>query len=213
MMVIGNESNKERLEKIIIQEIVPKLEILAGPLPDECIEYLISNCKLKQVSKDQYVENNGSYEDGHLIFLFSGIAQSFYYDRETDKTFITRLWKKDDVIFDATSFTNNEDRKESIQMLEEGEFISIVYYHLKSILNRFPQLIALFSYLQIEREKYSRFYQHLLKSTVEERVNLFLQYNPTLIHRINKDVIALYLGMSRGRFSMTYSSYKQNKEN
>lgn len=212
MTVFGNESNKVRLEKIIRQEIAPKLAVLADPLTEECIEYITLNSRLKQVTKDQYIEDNGSFEDGHLNYLYSGIAQSFYYDYETDKTFITRLWKKDEVMFDANSFINKEDRHENIQMLEDGELISIDYYHLKAILNKFPQLLGLFSYLQIERERYNRFYQHLLKSTVEERVNLFLQHNPTLINRINKDAIALHLGMSRGRFSMAYSLYKQSKD-
>ncbi|TCC99559.1 Crp/Fnr family transcriptional regulator [Pedobacter hiemivivus] len=201
MMTTSNVSNKERLREIIRQEIVPGLEALTGSLTEECIEHITSHSRLKQVTKNQFIQSSGSYEDGHLSYLYRGIAHSFYYHQETNKTFVTRLWKKDEIIFDTNSFVKSEDRLESIQMLEDGELIAINYYHLKSLLNKFPELFALFPYLQIDREKHSKYYQHLLKLTAEERVSLFIQHNPTLISRINKDAIALYLGMSRCRFS------------
>lgn len=213
MKVLGNESNRARLELILSKEIIPKMELLVGPLTQECIDYIISNSRLKQVSKDQYIEESGSFEDGHLHYLYNGIAHSFYYHDQTDKVFVTRLWKKDDILFDVNSFVNRQDRKEDIQMLEDGELISIRYYHLKSILNTSPQLLALATHLQIEREIYNKFYQHLLKSTVEERLVLFLKHNPTIINRINKDFIAQHLNVSRSRLSTAYALYKQNRDN
>ncbi|MBB2148480.1 Crp/Fnr family transcriptional regulator [Pedobacter gandavensis] len=212
MKVFGNESNKTRLETIMYKEIIPKVELLVGPLTPECIRYIISSCRLKQVSKDQYIEESGAYEDGHLHFLYSGIAHSFYYHDESDRTFVTRLWKKDDILFDVNSFVNCEDRKEDIQMLEDGELISIGHYHLKNLLNNSPKLLSLSTYLQIERETYNKFYQHLLKSSVEERLNLFLKHNPTIINRINKDCIAQHLNVSRSRLSTAYAQYKLNRE-
>lgn len=74
MMAFGNESNKERLEEIIRQEIVPKLKILRESLTEECIEYIILNSRLKRVTKDQYIQEPGTYEDGRLNFLYSGVA-------------------------------------------------------------------------------------------------------------------------------------------
>ncbi|SDL16054.1 cAMP-binding domain of CRP or a regulatory subunit of cAMP-dependent protein kinases [Pedobacter sp. ok626] len=205
---MGNDSNRERLKEIIRQEIVPELEALTGSLTEECIEYITLHSRFKQVTKNQYIQSYGSYEDGHLNYLYRGIAHSFYYDHETDKTFVTRLWKKDEIIFDVNSFVKSEDRLESIRMLEDGELIAINYYHLKALLSKFPELYALFPYLHIDREKHNNYYQHLLKLTAEERVSLFLQHNPTLINRINKDAIALYLGISRCRFSTALHKQK-----
>lgn len=210
-MAFGNESSKERLKRIIEQDLAPKLETLAGPLTKECIEYITQNCRLKQVAKNQHIEESGPHEDGHLIYLCSGTAHSFYYDYEIDKTFSTRIWKKGSVMFNADSFVNNKHRIDNIQMLEDGELLSFDYYHLKALLQKFPDLYALFAYLQIERERYNQFYQHLLKQTVEERVNLFLKHYPALANRINQDAIALYLGISRSRFSTAYTQYKQNE--
>ncbi|WP_316820095.1 hypothetical protein [Pedobacter gandavensis] len=213
MKVFGNESNRIRLDMILRKEIIPKMELLIGPLTQECIAYIVANSKLKHISKDQYIEESGSYEDGHLHYLYSGIAHSFYYDQETDRNFVTRLWKKDDILFDVNSFVNYDDRKEEIQMLEDGEILSIGHYHLKSLLKYSPQLIALSTHLQIERETYNKFYQHLLKSTVEERLVLFLKHHPTIINRINKDFIAQHLNVSRSRLSTAYALYKQNRDN
>lgn len=188
------------------------MELLVGPLTRECIEFIMSSSRLKQIKKDQYIEESGPFEDGHLHYLYSGIAHSFYYHDESDKTFVTRLWKKDDILFDVNSFVNYEDRKEDIQMLEDGELISIGHYHLKSLLNNSPQLLTLSTHLQIERETYNKFYQHLLKSNVEERLSLFLKHNPTIINRINKDFIAQHLNVSRSRLSTAYAQYKLNRD-
>lgn len=211
MKVLGSELNKTRLRLIMSKEIIPKMELLVGPLTQECIEYIILNSRIKQVNKDQYLEESGTYEAGHLHYLYSGIAHSFYYDDETDKNFVTRLWKKDDILFDVRSFVNCEDRLENIQMLEDGEVISIGHFPLKNLLNNTPQLLTLSTHLQIERETYNKFYQHLLKSSVEERLILFLKHNPTIINRINKDCIAQHLNVSRSRLSTAYAIYKQNR--
>ncbi|MCX2449937.1 hypothetical protein OQX61_01520 [Pedobacter sp. PLR] len=212
MKARGNESNRARLKLIMNKEIIPKMELLVGPLTRECIEFIMSSSRLKQIKKDQYIEESGPFEDGHLHYLYSGIAHSFYYHDESDKTFVTRLWKKDDILFDVNSFVNYEDRKEDIQMLEDGELISIGHYHLKSLLNNSPQLLTLSTHLQIERETYNKFYQHLLKSNVEERLSLFLKHNPTIINRINKDFIAQHLNVSRSRLSTAYAQYKLNRD-
>lgn len=212
MKVLGNESNKVRLEHIMSKEIIPKMELLVGPLTQECKAYIISNSRIKQVNKDQYLEESGTYEAGHLHYIYSGIVQSFYYHEESDKTFVTRLWKKDDILFDVNSFVNRMDRLDNIQMLEDGEVISIGHYALKNLLNNSPQLLSLSTHLQIERETYNKFYQQLLKSSVEERLHLFLKHNPTIINRINKDLIAQHLNVSRSRLSTAYALYKQNRE-
>ncbi|WP_316748953.1 hypothetical protein [Pedobacter gandavensis] len=211
MKVLGNESNKARLKLIMIQEIIPKIELLVGPLTQECIDFIISSSRLKQIKKEQYIEESGPYEGGYLHYLYSGIAHSFYYHEKTNKTFVTRLWKKDDIMFDVNSFVNCVDRKEEIQMLEDGEIISIGHFHLKSLLNNSPQLLTLSTYLQIERDAYSKFYQHMLKSNVEERLSLFLKHNPTIINRINNDFIAQHLNVSRSRLSTAYTQYKLNR--
>lgn len=212
MKPFENESNKERLERIIRSEILPKLESLVGAQLSEFVDLFIQTSKLRNVAKDQYLEDSRSFEDGKLFYICSGIARTFYYDDAGDKPIVSRIWKKHDVIFDVNSFQNEEERKESVQMLEEGELLTVDYSSLKNLLNVVPSIVSFLLCLQAEREKYAMFYQRLLKLSVEERVRLYLNDNPTLSNRINKDCIALHLGISRSKFSSAYALYKQNKD-
>lgn len=205
-------SKKLRIDDIIRNEIVPKMELIVGTIAPQCIELLITNSKLRPVIKDQFIEMGGSFEDGSLYYLYSGIARTCYYGREVDKPIISRIWKKHEVMFDVSSFVNREHRTEAIQMLEDGEVLSISYPILKSLVDTFPKMLSLLLFLQAENEKHNKFYQHLLKQTVEERVRLYLDNNPTISSRINKDCIALHLGISRSKFSSAYTQYKQYKD-
>jgi|GEM_PF-1995103 len=211
MIPFENESNKDRLERIIKNDILPKLESIVGAQLSQFVDLLLQNSKLKSFAKDQYLEESRSFEDGKLFYICSGIARTFYYDADSEKPIISRIWKKHDVIFDVSSFRNEADRTETAQMLEEGELLTIDYYNLKNLLNVFPQMISFLLCLQAEREKYALFYQRLLKLSVEDRVRRYLNNNPTLTNRINKDCIATHLGVSRSKFSSAYALYKQGK--
>lgn len=206
------QSTKLRIDDIIRNEIVPKLEEVVGPITRDCIELLISNSKMRPIVKDQFIEVGGTFEDGSLYYLYSGIARSCYYGPDVEKPIISRIWKKHEVMFDVNSFLKSEKRTEAIQMLEDGEILSISYSSLKCLLDTFPKMLSLLLFLQAENEKYNKFYQHLLKLTVEERVRLYLNHNPTISSRVNKDCIALHLGISRSKFSSAYTLYKQYKD-
>lgn len=206
------QSKTLRVDDLIKNEIIPKLEAIIGPISKDCIAQLISNSRLKPAIKDQFLEVGGTYEDGSLFYLYSGIARSCYYGPNVEKPIISRIWKKHEVMFDVNSFLNGENRTEAIQMLEDGEIVSISYSSLKCLFDTYPKMLSLLLYLQAENEKYNKFYQHLLKLSVEERVKLYLNHNPTICSRINKDCIALHLGISRSKFSSAYTQYKQFKE-
>lgn len=205
------QSRKLRIDDILRNEIIPKLETIVGPITEECIELLIFNSKLTPVVKDQFVEVGGTFHDGSLYYLYSGIARSCYYGRNVEKPFISRIWKMHDVIFDVNSFLKIESRTEAIQMLEDGELLSISYTGLKCLIDISPKMLSLLLLLQADNEKYNKFYQHLLKLTVEERVRLYLDNNPIIKDRVTKECIAMHLGISRSKFSSAYALYKEYK--
>jgi len=209
MKILENETNRARLERIIRREILPKLELLAGTLSNALVEALIYNSKLMVVFKGQFIEEAGSAEDGNLFYLNTGIAHTFYYDSVSQKPIITKIWKKHDIIFDLNSFLNGGNRRESIQMLEDGELLSISYHNLKRLMDTFPNMVSFLLYLQVERERQYKYYQHLLRLNVEEKVRMYLNDNPAIINRINNEYIAMHLGISRSRFSKAYAVYKQ----
>lgn len=211
-MAFENESNKDRLERIIRNEILPKLESIVDAQLSEFVDLLTQHSKLKTFAKDQYLEESRSFEDGKLFYVCSGIARTFYYDSDSEKAIISRIWKKHDVIFDVNSFQKEAERTEMVQMLEDGEMLTIDYKSLKKLLNVFPKMVSFLLCLQAEREQYALFYQRLLKMSVEDRVRRYLNSNPTLSNRISKDCIATHLGVSRSKFSSAYALYKQAKD-
>lgn len=209
MTTIEIDSIKERLEKIISTEIAPKLIALGGNQPEGFIEKLHLEGKLKSFAKDQYLEESRDFEDGKLIYLVNGIARTIYYSSESGKMMISRIWKKGEIIFDAKSFNNETPRRESVQALEEGEAVVFTFKSLKKFKTDFHQKMADFLLChQGERDNYTLYYQELLKLSVDDKVGRYLRDNPGIEHRINKDIIALYLGISRSKFSSAYTKYK-----
>lgn len=201
-----------KTQDLVCNEILPKLVLLAGEQPEEFTELLIRSSKLRPAIKDQYLEDSKAVEDGKLIYMISGIARTYYDDPVNDKTIISRIWKKGEVILDIDSFQHEQERIEHIQMLEEGEILTISYTNLKLLLDRFPKMISFLLCLQAERERYSRLYQRLLIMSVEERVKLYLDKNPGIMSRVNNDYVATHLGMSRSRLSTAYAIYKQQND-
>ncbi|SDZ84541.1 Crp/Fnr family transcriptional regulator [Pedobacter hartonius] len=209
MKILDSLTNEARLERIITREILPKIESMGKYLSNAFIESLIFNSKLMEVFKGEIIEHAGPCTDGNLLYINTGIAHTFYYDSISQKPLITKIWKKHDIIFDLGTFLNSENRKETIQMLEDGELLGISYDNLKKLLDTFPNMVSFLLHLQVERERQYKYYQHLLRLTVDEKVKLYLSDNPAIINRINNEYIAMHLGVSRSRFSKAYVAYKR----
>lgn len=202
------QSNKSRINDILRNEIIPKLEVIAGPITKECIQLLVANSKLRVVVKDQFIEMGGTFNDGSLYYLYSGLARSCYYSPNIERPFISRIWKMHEVIFDVNSFLKGKNRTEAIQMLADGELISVNYTGLQILIDSFPKMLSVLLFVQAENEKYNNFYQHILKLTVDQRVRLYLDNNPDIRDRVTKECIAMHLGISRSKFSSAYALYK-----
>lgn len=212
MKELENESKKDRLARIVRNEIIPKLQLTTGLLTEEYIELIIDKVRIKSVIKDQCFQEEGSYEDGQLHYIYSGIACSYYDHAGINKLSINRICKKTEVLFDIPSFVTDIDRDESFHMKEGGEIISLDYYSLKTIFEQFPEMYRALLFIGADRQKHFNFYTHLLKLPVDERVKQYLERNPTLMARINRDCIASYLNISRCRLSTAYALYMQRQK-
>lgn len=210
MTAFEHEFSMPRLEIIIRKEIVPKLEFIAGEQPAHISLFLIKHCKLLKSSKDQHLEESNSFEDGRLFYLHKGIARSYHYIALNDKLNVSRIWIKNDVIFDLNSYLNKSDRVDALQMLEEGEVLYISYGNLKTFVELYPNMIFLLLWIQIEQEKRCFFYHTFLNLNVDERVKIFLDRHPGIMPRINNDYIAAHLGINRSSLSIAYQAYKQD---
>ncbi|MCO5950697.1 Crp/Fnr family transcriptional regulator [Mucilaginibacter flavidus] len=200
-----NIDKQERIKSIFRRKILPVFIKLNGSVPAELEIAIIEKSNIITAVKDQYIAESGEAEDGHLIYFESGIARCYYYDATSDKFIVTRITKKDDVLIDTNAYLYGSRQTDNIQMLESGTLITLSYANLKLLLAEFQTMYPTFLYFLAEREKQHSAYQHLLKSSVEERVKIFLADNPGIATRINNDHIASYLDMSRTTFSSAYA--------
>ena len=203
---------QERIKSIFRRKIFPMFIQLNGTVPDGLETFIVEHSKIITAVKDQYLAESGETEDGHLLYLESGIARCYYYDATADKFIVTRITKKGDVLIDTNAFLYGSKQAQNIQMLESGTVITLSYTNLKLLLAEFHIMYATFIYFLAEKEKQHAAYQHLLKSSVDERVKLFLDGNTGIATRINNDHIATYLDMSRTTFSSAYAKYKSEKD-
>jgi CRP-like cAMP-binding protein len=202
----------EKIKSILRQKILPILTRINGSVPDDFETAVIANGKLFTGVKDQYIEESGEAQDGHLIYFESGIARCYYYDATADKYIITRMTRKDDVVIDINAYLHGTPRVENIQMLETGTLITIPYSSLKMLLEKFPGMYTVILHLQAEREKQHLAYQRLLRSAADERVKIFLDDNPGIAARINNELIASHLDMYRSTFSAAYAKYRAARD-
>ncbi|MGZ3811863.1 MAG: hypothetical protein ACXVB0_19910 [Mucilaginibacter sp.] len=213
MATDGRERRSDKLKEILSRKIIPAISKITGVISNEFEMAVIQHSRIFTAVKDQFIEENGLAEDGHLIYFESGIARCYYYHTIHKKYCITRITRKDEVVIDINAYLNGFRRMEDIQMLESGTLITIAYSNLKILLSDFPEIFPAFLYLWAEREKQHIAYQHLLKLMVAERARIFLGDNPGIATRINNDHIANYLNMSRTTFSSAYARYKTELNN
>jgi CRP-like cAMP-binding protein len=203
-----NTAKHDRIKSIFRRKILPLFSKLNGPVTDDLETAIIEHSNIITAVKDQYIAESDEAEDGHLIYFESGIARCYYYNAIADKYIITRITRKDEILIDINAYLYGSRLADNIQMLESGTLITLSYANLKLLLSEFQSIYPAFLYFLAEREKQHAAYQHLLKSSVEQRVRIFLEENPGIATRINNDHIASYLDMSRTTFSSAYAKFR-----
>lgn len=212
MEIGGEESRSDKFKRILSRKIIPAISLINGTVSKELESVIIHHCKIVTAVKDQFIEENGINDDGHLIYFESGIARCYYYDPIYDKYVTSHITRKDEVIIDVNAYLYGSPTAKNIQMLESGTVITITYSNLKLLLSELPGLYPAIMHLLAEQQKQYFSYQRLLKLPVEERIRIFLDDNPGITARINNDHIASYLDMNRTTFSSAYAKYRAQKD-
>jgi CRP-like cAMP-binding protein len=203
---------REQIKSVLRRKIIPILARINGSVPDAFEMAFIANSRIFKGVKDQYIEESGEAEEGHLVYFESGIARCYYYDAIADKYMTTRITRKDDVVIDMNAYLYGTPRTENIQMLETGNLITMPYANLKLLLTQFPEMYPVIVHFQAEREKQLLAYHRLLRYTADERVRLFLDDNPGIATRINNELIASHLDLYRSTFSAAYAKYRAARD-
>lgn len=206
-----DESNQEALVRIVDKKIIPELSKIIGTIPDKFPAVLRQCSRVHSVVSGQILLDSGAANEGHLLFVDNTTLRSFYYDEKNERERTSRLGIRNDVIVDVNSFLYGTDRLEQVQALDDGKVLSINFANLKTILHDFPEMNKVLLHFKAASDKEYAYYQHLLKVSVDERVQIYIGDHPTLPTRINHDYIAQYLDIDRSSFSLAYKRYRGKK--
>lgn len=204
--------HNEPIEKGIIN----KLEELCTGFPEAMVKQIIRSflrdCNIRLYNKNEVLGKEELNPYTHLYFVQSGTAHTYSIDPASGRKEISDLWVKNDIIYDLNTDLHRENAfSETTSMLERGHIISISHDQFCKLFVDCTLMNSFLLGLKAEQLAKCRFYTQLLKLSTPQKVSKFLHEHPTLIYRINKEEIAIYLRISRSRLSKALALNNQQK--
>jgi len=167
-------------------------------LKEEALTSLASFCAYKKVRKDSEIISIGAYHHYTYIILTGG-AKSYYV--KDGKEVCTWFAFEHEVIGSVANFQGLPS-EESVIFLEESELIQIHIQKLKELAKQDLSTSQLLSGLLLEHalftEQKLRYMQFM---TAQERYEVLLDKEPSILQRVSLTDIASYLGVSRETLS------------
>jgi len=158
----------------------------------------------------KYKKGNFIIEEGntvqHIYFILSGLVKLSYVDYQA-KEFILSFAFENWWETDFPAFYYQEKSKFQLQCLEDTEVYSLAYnnyYELiknEKLSNHFLDK-SIKGHIASQNRVFS-----LLRDSPKDRYEQFSKDYPSLIQRIPKSVLALYLGVSRETLSRLYKNH------
>jgi CRP-like cAMP-binding protein len=154
------------------------------------------------IKEDNVVKN--------VYFIDSGLVKLSYFDNDT-KEFILSFAFENWWETDFSAFYNQTKATLTLQCLEETETYSLSFDDYIMILDKY-KLSNYFLDKSIKGHITSqKRVLSLLMLKPKERYEQFLQLYPSLIQRVPKSLLSLYLGVSRETLSRLYKNSKIKK--
>ncbi|HSD08647.1 Crp/Fnr family transcriptional regulator [Flavobacterium sp.] len=180
---------------------------LFNNLADEEFVELKSYFHYKKYSKrDFIIKENDTVQD--VYFIFSGLVKLSYFDNEA-REFILSFAFENWWETDFSAFYNQTKATLTLQCLEDTEIYSLSYDNYLSVLEKY-HLSNYFLDKSIKGHiANQRRILSLLTLSPRKRYEEFIQLYPSLIQRIPKSVLSLYLGVSRETLSRLYRATKK----
>jgi CRP-like cAMP-binding protein len=178
---------REHIEKLI-------------PLTDEEFSFILSHFTFRKVKKHQFLVQQGDLVN-HSYFVASGLLKLSHTD-ENDKEHILHFAMEDWWVSDYLAYFTGSKATMSLDCLEDAEVFCITREDDEKMMAGLPKLEhfflkkANFGYIASQQRILS-----LLTSSAKERYEQLLKQYPTLIQRVNKTLLASYLGVSRETLS------------
>lgn len=181
------EKLREHIEKIV-------------SLTDEEFAFVMSHFTFRKVKKHQYLIQEGDTVS-YFYFVVSGLFKLSHTDAN-DKEHILHFAMEEWWIGDYRAWFTKAKATMSLDCLEDGSVFCLsledsekLFAGLQKMEHFFLQK-SHFSYIASQQRILS-----LLTSSAKERYEQLLQQYPSLIQRVNKTLLASYLGVSRETLS------------
>jgi len=146
---------------------------------------------------------------GKVYFIYSGLVKLSFLDRDINEhilSFAFENWWETDF----SAFYNQNKSRLTLQCVEDTETFSLDYQHyLKILENHGISKYFLDKSIRGHIASQKRILT-LLTANPKEKYEEFLKLYPSLVQRIPKSMLALYLGVSRETLSRLYK-YRNNE--
>lgn len=142
----------------------------------------------------------------HIYFIASGLVRLFYTDDEAKECILSfafeNWWETD-----FSAFYHRVPAISSLQCIEDSEIFSLHYDDYRMLTERYPHLSGYFLDKSVKGHiANQKRILSLLTLSAKKRYEQFLQLYPSLIQRIPKSILSLYLGVSRETLSRLYKN-------
>lgn len=170
------------------------------PLTDKEFAFILSHFTTKKVKKHQFLIQQGDLVK-YSYFVASGLLKLSSADAN-DKEHILHFAMEDWWVSDYQAYYTGSKATMSLDCLEDAEVFCITYEDDQKMMAALPKLEHFFlrksnyGYIAAQQRILS-----LLSSSAKERYEQLLKQYPTLPQRVNKTLLASYLGVSRETLS------------
>ena len=169
-------------------------------LTDDEFAFVMTHFTFRKFKKHQFLIQQGD-DVTHAYFVVSGLLKLSYTDTN-DKEHILYFAMEDWWVTDEQSYFTRTKATMSLDCLEDTGVFGISLENYEKLLAALPKMEHFFlkkshfGYIALQRRILS-----LLTSSAKERYEQLLMQYPSLIQRVNKTLLASYLGVSRETLS------------
>ncbi|MCD0489698.1 hypothetical protein LPB86_15760 [Pedobacter sp. MC2016-14] len=182
--------------ELIIKHLIPALGCLSE-IEGIKLQDIITRCRLHHVRKYDTLESPGSRNEGFLWFPINAMSHHYFYDRKKSSKIGTRIWNKRDFIFEDASLLDGKDRRDTLEILEEDEVISISYDDLDHLMRKYIDINTAVEKLSARNNAYFRRKSFLMNLSSFERVRQFREENNLFTFCATQDIQAMHVNLTR----------------
>jgi len=206
MNIIYDTSQKT---EVITKNLLPALGCLAD-VEGKKMADLLNRCRLHHVRKYDILESPGPRNEGYLWFSIKAMSHHYFYNREKDCKSGTRIWNKRDFIFDDTSLLEGTARRDTLEILEDDEVISISYADLDYLMEEYQDISTAIRKLSIKHVAYFQHKGFLMSLSPFQRVKIFIEENQCFTFCATQEIQAMHVNLTRRGFIKILAKIKES---